>query len=150
MLSVAWLTLRVLALLTWTYSPALLPAPELVTLMMTSELITLLLVPLILPDARLLLSLLLREPPRHDRHSHLVLGLLLQTTRFGCQCSPPRLWIRMANRRFSQNLEIALSTPLLRPARAFDITLIFPTENCTVRSFNFFHTATFRHRLALT
>ena len=78
------------------------------------------------------------------------ISLLLQTMGFCGQGSPSRRWIRMANRRFSQGLEVVLSTPLLRPARAFDITIIFPAESCTVRSFNFFHTATFRHRLALT
>ena len=100
----------------------------------------------LLPDARLQVRLLLREAMREELDPLLRLSLLLQTMGFCGQRSPPRLWIRQANRCLSQSLEVHLSTPLLRPARSFDITLISPTENCTVRSFNFFHTAAFRRR----
>ena len=82
----------------------------------------LLLLPL-LPDARLQVRLLLREAMRGGLDPLLRLSLLLQTMGFCGQRSPPRLWIRQANRCLSQSLEVLFSTPLLRPARAFDITL---------------------------
>ena len=85
---------------------------------------------------------------REELDPLLRLSLLLQATRFGCQCIPPRRWIRKAKRCLSQNLEVLLSTPLLRPARAVNFT-IGPAEHRAVRSFLLLHAATFRHRLSL-
>ena len=87
---------------------------------------------------------------REELDPLLRLSLLLQTMGFYGQRSPPRLWIRQANRCLSQSLEVLFSTTLLRPARAVDLTLVFSGENCTARCFNFLYAATFRHRLALT
>ena len=92
----------------------------------------LLLVPLILPDAWLLLGLRLSVAMGEEFDPPFRVSQLLETLGFGCQCSPPRRWFRQANRCLSQSLEVLLSTPLLRTAWAFYITLILPAENCTV------------------
>ena len=103
----------------------------------------------LLPDARLQVRPLLREAVREELDPLLRLSLLLQTMGFCGQRSPPRRWIRMTNRRFSQSLEVALCAPLLCTTRAVNFT-IRPAEHRAVRSFLLLHAATFRHRLALT
>ena len=86
---------------------------------------------------------------REELDPLLRLSLLLQTMGFCGQRSPPRRWIRMANRRFSQSLEVVLSTPLLRPARAVNFTIRL-AEHRAIKSFLLLHAATLQHRLALT
>ena len=108
----------------------------------------LLLLPL-LPDARLQVRLLPRETMREELDPLLRLSLLLQTMGFCGQRSPPRCWIRQANRCLSQSLEVLLSSPLFGTTRAVKFT-IRPAEHRAVRSLLLLHAATFRRRFALT
>ena len=88
----------------------------------------------LLPDARLLLGLLLREPSCHDRHPHLMLCQLLETTRFGVNCFSARQHVLMLARSLTHALQILLRTPPLGAARSTrrdDRTLYPPSDTRT-------------------